>query len=331
VSLTSSAELSSVVLTEPPVAKFRCEGQIRLGLVLDDHSSKQDRGGDGGANSDRRGAHDDLAARANDADEILRLFNARMGIEKPSSPSQAPRPLPSSIESNAKGVARHLEMTPTPMVVGVSAPATLSGHSHARAPNDSDHEAEAFDIGDASRRDSSGYVAYHAPRTPPTSVAPPPAESTFSVAPEYDPKAPTKPRVRRNTSVPPAPLLFGMDRMLVWGLVLGGTFVAAIVVLVHRLTSLDARPQERGATDLSPPPMQGDASSRVAEPLPPATAPASATPRPSPPGTSEIKTGSPAEPKPPQPRPRSEKSRPKQGAEKPADAGRTKGPVPWIE
>ncbi|HEY5958748.1 MAG TPA: hypothetical protein VIV60_19440 [Polyangiaceae bacterium] len=100
-------------------------------------------------------------------------------------------------------------------------------------------------------RDSAAHAAYHGPRTPPTSIAPPPAESSFSVASEYDPKAPTKPKVRRNTSVPPAPLLFGMDRMLVWGLVLGGTFVAAIVVIVHQLTSLDTRGPYRG--NASPP------------------------------------------------------------------------------
>ncbi len=78
-------------------------------------------------------------------------------------------------------------------------------------------------------------VEYYPPRQPPTSIAPPPVTSSFSVAPQYDPKAPTRPKARRNTSVPPPPLLFGLDRMLVWGLVLGGLFVAVIVVIVHQL------------------------------------------------------------------------------------------------
>jgi hypothetical protein len=78
-------------------------------------------------------------------------------------------------------------------------------------------------------------ISYHPPRKPPNSVAPPPPAATISVAPEYDPRAPTKPRVRRISSQPPEVLLFGLDRMLVWGMLLGGLFVAIVFILVHRL------------------------------------------------------------------------------------------------
>jgi len=80
-------------------------------------------------------------------------------------------------------------------------------------------------------------ISYHPPHRPPASVSPPAPTATFSVAPEYDPRAPTKPKFRRGSTVPPPPpLLFGLDRMLVWGMVLGGIFVASIIILVHKLT-----------------------------------------------------------------------------------------------
>lgn len=93
-----------------------------------------------------------------------------------------------------------------------------------------------------------GQVEYHSPRKPPTSIVPPPAAPSFSVAPQYDPKAPTRPKVRRNPSSPPPPLLFGLDRMLVWGLVLGGLFVAVIVVIVHQLALPSVPRTENAAT-----------------------------------------------------------------------------------
>jgi len=102
---------------------------------------------------------------------------------------------------------------------------------------------------------------YHPPREPPTSVVPPPAPATFSVAPQYDPKAPTRPKVRRNTSAPPPPLLFGLDRMLVWGLVLGGLFVAVIVILVRQL-ALPSPGTGRGSAKGVDQPVQRDQVTR---------------------------------------------------------------------
>jgi hypothetical protein len=124
---------------------------------------------------------------------------------------------------------------PIPRVAGAGADGSFGGVD-AKKPQFESEDAEAA---------WPGQPEYHPPRTPPPSIAPPPVASSFSVAPQYDPKAPTRPRARRNTSVPSPPLLFGLDRMLVWGLVLGGLFVAVIVVIVHQLALTAARrPQD---------------------------------------------------------------------------------------
>jgi hypothetical protein len=87
-------------------------------------------------------------------------------------------------------------------------------------------------------------ISYHPPRKPPESVVPPAPSVSFSVAPEYDPRAPTRPRVRRSSlRPPPVSQTFGLDRMLVWGMLLGGVFVAVVVMLVYRLAPV--KPSER--------------------------------------------------------------------------------------
>lgn len=161
------------------------------------------------------------------------------------------------------------EMTPTPMVVGAPVESLSSGVVKAKAAASgrltngdnavnaasgfasarSDDAVDGAVLERSSQGESSAMQpegccpveharangSYHPPRIPPSSMVPPPAAASFSVASEYDPRAPTKPKLRRNTSAPPPPLLFGLDRMLVWGLVLGGLFVAAIVIIVHQL------------------------------------------------------------------------------------------------
>jgi hypothetical protein len=145
------------------------------------------------------------------------------------------------------------EMTPTPMVLGApreSRQLDLRGPPSDRLPTPS-HELpitretpvmerasgrELVRPGEPTGSDETTQpISYHPPRKPPTSIVPSRPAASFSVAPEYDPRAPTKPRVRRVSTRPPPPLLFGLDRMLVWGLVLGGLFVAVVFVLVHRL------------------------------------------------------------------------------------------------
>lgn len=189
-----------------------------------------------------------------------------------------------SASDNAEGTSLRepMEMTPTPMVVasategtpavpqarylGVQAALERAKRSAATTPRDGlvwrepIPRARIADDGEGggegtaamappfSRENAEvslpGQPEYYPPRQPPTSIAPPPVTSSFSVAPQYDPKAPTRPKARRNTSLPPPPLLFGLDRMLVWGLVLGGLFVAVIVVIVHQLAlSSSQRPE----------------------------------------------------------------------------------------
>jgi hypothetical protein len=118
---------------------------------------------------------------------------------------------------------------------------------------DASSDVRGLDLGSKQADDRSSsqspasHAEYHPPRKPPTSVAPPPAAETISVASEYDPRAPTKPKVRRNSSVPPHPLWFGLDRMLIWGMILGGLFVAAIIIIVHQLALTETmRPTDPG-------------------------------------------------------------------------------------
>lgn len=102
-----------------------------------------------------------------------------------------------------------------------------------------------------------GQVEYHAPRPPPSSATPPKLEASVCVATDFDPKAPTQPRIPRS-SLPASPMLLGLDRMLIWGMLLGGLFVAIIVVIVNQVA----------LTKLRPP--AGDANSaRQVQPSPP--------------------------------------------------------------
>lgn len=84
-------------------------------------------------------------------------------------------------------------------------------------------------------------VEYHPPRPPPSAVTPPRLEASFSVASDYDPKAATQPRIPRS-SMPANPMLLGLDRMLIWGMLLGGLFVAVIVVIVNQVALTRPRP-----------------------------------------------------------------------------------------
>jgi hypothetical protein len=148
-------------------------------------------------------------------------------------------PMPSTIEQaieegraqvdGAEGGAER--MTPTP-------PEPLS-YRRIAAARQRAALASAAQLSDSvpteAERTTQRALSYHPPRIPPESQAPPPPETSISVAKEYDPHAPTKPRVRRASTLPPPPALFGLDRMLVWGMVLGGLFVAAVIVLVNKL------------------------------------------------------------------------------------------------
>lgn len=76
--------------------------------------------------------------------------------------------------------------------------------------------------------------SYHPPKTPPGMLPPTPIiRERISVVPECDPHAPTRPRMRRGSSLPPPPTA-GRERMLLLGLVMGGLFVA-VMVLVQQL------------------------------------------------------------------------------------------------
>jgi hypothetical protein len=217
--------------------------------------------------------------KKDDADSIVRLLKARLVEPTPSgfagtSSATDPRLAPKAAKQDQP------EMTPTPMVVGAAverarvsdiyrqqnsalrstigmpdgaapggaAPGKATNRSSGAVPIDAGIilRGAAACVTPVAGQLSSGSddaTAYQPPRAPPNSVAPPAAASTFSVAPEYDPRAPTKPKVRRRSSAPPSPppLLFGLDRMLVWGLILGGLFVGLIVVIVHQLVPGEAR------------------------------------------------------------------------------------------
>ncbi|MGC4070514.1 MAG: hypothetical protein QM784_38780 [Polyangiaceae bacterium] len=198
-----------------------------------------------------------------DPSAVLKLFDERLrlggsgissaepdaAIESPVSSSKRQQvvsfdaldltPMPSTIEQaieEGRGRVRNSDgsverMTPTP-------PEPLSYRRIAAA-----RQREALALPEcksdsattAEERTTQRALSYHPPRHPPESQAPPPPETSISVAKEYDPHAPTKPRVRRASTLPPPPALFGLDRMLVWGMVLGGLFVAAVIVLVNKL------------------------------------------------------------------------------------------------
>jgi hypothetical protein len=242
---------------------------------LVDDSSKPIRGEGEGLRPEGAPASLDFEGSSDKADSILRLLKAR--LELPDlSPSGSMRvgghaasvdPSLSTAGTEHARIpgAEPLEMTPTPMVAD-SGPA-----QGAAAENSWGSNANAMASDDPVGSETMvAHSEYHPPRKPPTSVAPPPVGASFSVATEFDPKAPTKPKVRR-TTVPPPALLFGTDRMLVWGLVLGGLFVALIVVIVRQLVPPAAprgiltdavRVDEPGALD---------SSSYANRPLAPAT------------------------------------------------------------
>ena len=185
-----------------------------------------------------------------------------------------------------------VELTPTPMVIGEIVESVrrgvVGGHDIDRVPRPSQElpvtrEMPIVERASArvalappatiNQQNLAFPISYHPPRKPPSSVIPPAPEVSFSVAPEYDPRAPTKPRVRRVSTRPPPPLLFGLDRMLVWGMVLGGLFVAAVVVLVHRLAPSESNESDRGdrsrnATPLASGKPWSEPSSRVEQTVP---------------------------------------------------------------
>lgn len=225
---------------------------IRSGITLTDDSPKFTRNQQAGQQSPERS---DLSV--NDPESILRLLEARLKLssggatreggvsEKETIPACATRPV-----SQRDAV----EYTPTPMVIEGAVESTRhwddGGYGFERKTKASPASVVTRPMPVVQRRsgndDSASQllpdernpessISYHAPRRPPESIDPPTPLVSFSVAPEYDPRAPTKPRVRRVSTRPPVPLFSGRDRMLVWGMVLGGGFVAAIVVLVHRL------------------------------------------------------------------------------------------------
>lgn len=169
------------------------------------------------------------------------------------SESAPTKPKPSVNVERRVTAALRVGSSPDP---GVTPPVTPSAKmdrssvtvddSTAQAPKCRDLRSEVDGVSTVGS--TQGHSSYHPPCIPPSSVVPPPDAASVSVASEYDPKAPTKPRVRRNSSGPPPPLLFGLDRMLVWGLVLGGLFVAAIVVIVLQFALTSANRSGRIAT-----------------------------------------------------------------------------------
>lgn len=225
----------------------------------------------------------------NDPDSVLKLLDARLklreagvsGMLEPGRRSEAP-----------------LEMTPTPMVLDDSEVASRRGRSEAgfghlkfdrmtptppeplsvrrvremqRNAGNLSHSLQPVELAadaivkggsnDVGRESDNPPVSYHPPRPPPPSIAPPAPAASISVANEYDPRAPTKPKVRRASTLPPAPQLLGLDRMLVWGMVLGGLFVAVVVVLVHKLAPASSRPHADPSLAVDAPPPLGLASS----------------------------------------------------------------------
>lgn len=214
-----------------------------------------------------------------DPESVLHLLQARLRLGNVEGQGCTLEPFAST--GLAEGVASSCappEMTPTPMTVsqegdstGTPAPVTSSTPTPPEPLLRMRRAVMSALRESSSPNDPSGEpsLSYHPPRPPPESLVPPTPSASISVAPEYDPKAPTKPRFRRVSTVPAPPLLLGLDRMLVWGLVLGGLFVAITVVLVHHVALRSATSQRE------PVPSRQQAGQTLSEPEPEDTQPES--------------------------------------------------------
>lgn len=190
-------------------------------------------------------------------------------------------------ESEAKSDESSVSVAVTEDVIWRgSSTVTVGGFSWRRevlptdAESDAPDSAREPDVGSA----EASHAEYYPPRPPPSSTAPEEAQPSFSVASDFDPKAPTQPKIARASRVPTTPFLFGLDRMLVWGLVLGGLFVAIIVVIVNQVALIHPRrtgaaPQGAGSVASSAVPRDVDSVSTEAQRLIPETATDRPTPR----------------------------------------------------
>lgn len=106
---------------------------------------------------------------------------------------------------------------------------------------------------------------YQPPRTPPIATEHRTLEDvTVAVRSDYDPHALTMPRIRAPAPAPKAHIS-ASDRNLVQGLIVGGLFVAVVVILVHRLVFASGRPADSGLKPESEP---ASAVSVLASPVP---------------------------------------------------------------
>ncbi len=105
----------------------------------------------------------------------------------------------------------------------------------------------------ASTSSSPGSPSYQPPRKPPALQLLLQTQEHLSVrvAAEYDPRAPTLPKVRRRVEAPRARWSYG-DHWLVGGLLAGGLFVAGVVVVVHRLALSENTPPVSSASPAAP-------------------------------------------------------------------------------
>lgn len=134
---------------------------------------------------------------------VLQLFEARQRL------------------SSAPTISTH-ELTPSPMVL-----ATGAASAPGVRPSATDEIRDSLNPLSIS--------AYHPPKTPPGLEAVPTLERTsVRVAAEYDPKAPTRRRLRRPSTHPPPTM--SAERWLVQGILLGGLFVAVVIVLAHQIS-----------------------------------------------------------------------------------------------
>jgi hypothetical protein len=228
---------------------------------LVDDSSKSNRVSEHGRSRPASSSSERSDFMPTDPGAVLKLFDERLKLDGVAAaarasgpPSEAP--VPSSRRPQVASFDA-LDLTPMPATIeqaieevrGRRGPGDCASERLRSTPPEPlscrriaatwNGEASAEHLSDAAlaaaERTTQRALSYHPPRHPPGSQAPPPPETSISVAKEYDPRAPTKPRVRRSSTVPPPPALFGLDRMLVWGMVLGGLFVAAVIVLVNKL------------------------------------------------------------------------------------------------
>lgn len=201
-------------------------------------------------------------ARRTDTSEPARAYDARIVQMAPASKTRQNWGLGEAEPAEPSPG----ELTPSPMVVceassssNASPPSSISiaenedfvwrgsslecgiGVWRSQPPDDEECTGEIPRSPDADGA-ATRHVEYHAPRPPPSSVTPPKLEASVCVATDFDPKASTQPRIPR--SIPASPMLLGLDRMLIWGMLLGGLFVAVIVVIVNQvaLTKLPPAP-----------------------------------------------------------------------------------------